>query len=591
VVAAPPDPRVWLAAAFLAWSVLALFLASGLVRSWLRLRRLLADRRPIEAGPAHMMLARLSAGSRLRRVRLSASVRVDVPIAVGVLRPEIVVPERALYELEPAELESLLAHELAHLVRRDPAWRLVAGSVHRILFLQPLNRVAILQLESASEILCDDWAVERTLRPLALARCLTEVAGWVASSLGASVPAMARRGSGLGRRVRRLVAAGDGVSPRRRDRWPLPLAAGGLALVTFAAPGATDTSSLRPPSALPPPAMTFASASDPDSGQEEPADRDAPAAPSPPRDADRAEARRLLDELRSGRVGDHDLSDWVSLAQLLGSPDRAGLGQPPSAGDDAAASSAASLFSGEDLEGLEGLIEGAVSQVVGSILDLGLDLDIDVDPAEGIDIHIDGLPGGDGDSGFELNLDLGAPDVDVDVPDVPGPPDPPDPPDLDCDHDRDCHRDHHPVSEAALELRRRAREQGRIAREQGRIAREQGRIARDEALRHARRVREEAIRKARRAYAEGMRHARQAREQALRQAREARRQARDAHEQARRVREQIEEQLRSHERAMREAERARQHQESRRALEERRREREQRDREQRERERESRDQL
>ena len=181
------------------------------------------------------MLARLAAGT-LPRVRLSASTRVDVPIAVGVLRPEIVVPERALYQLEPAELESMLAHELAHLVRRDPAWRLITGFMQRVLFLQPLNRVAAAHLESASEVLCDDWAVERTDRPLALARCLTEVAGWVASPLGASVPAMARRGSGLGRRVRRLVAADDDPSPLAVAIAGGPVAAGALTLVVFAAP-------------------------------------------------------------------------------------------------------------------------------------------------------------------------------------------------------------------------------------------------------------------------------------------------------------------------------------------------------------------
>jgi len=623
------DPRPVLSAAFLAWAVLAAFLGLGLLRSWLRLRRLLADRRPIEAGPASTMLARLTAGSSLgRRIRLSSSTRVDVPIAVGVLRPEIVVPERALYELEPAELESLLAHELAHLVRRDPAWRLLAGCFHRILFVQPLNRIATLQLESASEVLCDDWAVERTERPLALARCLTEVAGWVASPLGASVPAMARSGSGLGHRVRRLVAAGDGLSPRQRDRWPIPLAAGVLVLVVFAAPGATDTGGAQTPAAMPPQARlaTISTGETPAAGSgaiaaPAPAAASAPAiaaAPSPSQ-VDRAdEARRLLVELRSGKPGDHDISDWVALAQVLGSRGHRGLDDLiHEAGADGAllADSGAPLLSGE---GLEDLISGALSRALGGGIDLGFDFDVDFHPHGGFDVHVGNIGDDDDDDaddddegleGLDLDLellelpdidmpDVEVPDVDVDVDvnvdvsNVPGAlgaptPTPPPPPDA-----PGCH--HGLSREAAREIQRQVMEAARVAQEQARAAIEQGRIARDEALRQAKqarrqareamrqadRDRERALAQAGQAREQALAEAERAREQALAQAQQVRdqalRQAREVILHGRQIREQLHRQLRQHEREMRRVQRdqERQQEEMQRAQEEQERQRE-----------------
>ncbi|HKE14250.1 MAG TPA: M56 family metallopeptidase, partial [Kofleriaceae bacterium] len=382
------DARLWLMAGFLAWAVLALVFGLGLARSWWRLRRVLADRRPIRDGQARDLLDDLVVGVR-RRIRLSASTRVDVPIAIGVLRPEIVLPERALVQLESAELETMLAHELAHLIRRDPAWRLITGFIHRVLFLQPLNRVAATHLESASEVLCDDWAVERTDRPLALARCLTEVAGWVASPLGASVPAMARRGSGLGRRVRRLVAAGLGPAPRRRDRWPVPLAAGTLALVVFAAPGATEMASPRPAAPMPPaPRFFTASAS---------TERPVASAPAPATakslegDDDKVDAHRLLEELRAGHAGGHDVSDWLALAQLLGSPDHGGLPQLAGAGNGGAALvslGGVPWFSADDIQDL---VEGAVAQALNASGIDDLDFDVDVDSHGGIDIHVGGV--------------------------------------------------------------------------------------------------------------------------------------------------------------------------------------------------------
>ncbi len=596
---------MWLAAGFLAWAALAAFFGLGLIRSWWRLRRVLGDRRPIEAGPARTMLARLSAET-LPRVRLSASTRVNVPIAVGVLRPEIVVPERALYQLEPAELESMLAHELAHLVRRDPAWRLIAGFMHRVLFLQPLNRVAAAHLENASEVLCDDWAVERTDRPLALARCLTEVAGWVASPLGASVPAMARRGSGLGRRVRRLVAADDDPSPRRRDRWPIPFAAGALTLVVFAAPGATEmASSGAPPAAMPPAPRLIPASMAPG---EVVAERSPAAAPAPDKKAD---ARRLLAQLREGHGGKHELSDWVALAQLLGSP---GEEKALRVGDDGEPMFAEGvpMFSADDLTDV---IEGAVSRALGGA---GMDFDIDIDTDDGFDLQINGidvlaLGGGDGDQDvdenedFDVDFDVAVPDIDIDIPDIdvqipdidvnvdvdvpdppdpPNPPDPPDPPDVnppdppdaDCDGDdhgasahlhqhphglsreqvRELQRQAHEIARQVREQARQAREQARQAREQARQAYQQARQARDQALRQAAEARrqayrqaevqrDQALRQAKIQRDQALRQAHQAREQALRQGREAREQAMRAHAEA----------MRQHERAMREAERQR----------------------------------
>ena len=325
-------------------------LAIRLGVSWVRLRRILSDRRLVVDGPAPLILAHLEEQAGLwRRVKLSATTRLEVPIAIGIIRPEICVPRRALEALDHAELETMLAHELAHLVRRDPAWRLLAGLVCRVFFFQPLNRLVAARLETASEMLCDDWAVEHTDRPLALARCLTEVAGWIAGPPldGSPVPAMARGGSGLGRRVRRLLAAGDGApGGSRRERWFVPLGCGLVALLVFAAPGATDTAPrparVQPP--VPPIPGTPAAAAVP------------PDVQTVPRRPVQGDLRRLLTQLRSGQRDSQDVGDWIALAQAMGSPgNTANLAQ---------------IFNG----GLD--------------LDLDVDVDVDVSPDGSIDIHI-----------------------------------------------------------------------------------------------------------------------------------------------------------------------------------------------------------
>ena len=114
----------------------------------------------------HSLLRRLTAEAGLAdQVRLSCSSRLPVPIALGLRRREICVPPRALASLSLEQQEGMLAHELAHLVRRDPFWLAFSHFLTSVLFFQPLNQVARRRLRERSELRSDEWAVGQTGRP------------------------------------------------------------------------------------------------------------------------------------------------------------------------------------------------------------------------------------------------------------------------------------------------------------------------------------------------------------------------------------------------------------------------------------------
>jgi hypothetical protein len=85
---------------------------------------------------------------------------------------------------------------------------------------QPLNHLARREWQKSAEYLCDAWAVNRTGSRLALARCLTEVAGWRwrRSDCAASLAATGRRAGGLADRIERLVTDAPLEQLRREDR-------------------------------------------------------------------------------------------------------------------------------------------------------------------------------------------------------------------------------------------------------------------------------------------------------------------------------------------------------------------------------------
>lgn len=139
-----------------------------------------------------------------RRVRLTASPHLRSPVAL--MRREVVIPERAIERLTPAQQHGMIAHELAHLQRRDPQWALVTAVFEAAFVFQPLNHLARRKLQELAEFQCDDWAAKSTGGGTHLAKCLAEVASWLDDSRTSALSvAMADRDSPVVRRITRLL--------------------------------------------------------------------------------------------------------------------------------------------------------------------------------------------------------------------------------------------------------------------------------------------------------------------------------------------------------------------------------------------------
>lgn len=143
---------------------------------------------------------------------------LDAPQAflVGALRPLLVVTRGLLDETHRAELDVVLAHERAHLARRDPLRTLLAHlalSFH----LPGLARHLANELAVAHEMAADELAARSVKCELRVADTLVKLArahraaGLLVTSFGAS--GLERRVQGLLARRRRLDA------PRAASLW------------------------------------------------------------------------------------------------------------------------------------------------------------------------------------------------------------------------------------------------------------------------------------------------------------------------------------------------------------------------------------
>lgn len=218
----------------ISWLVVAVLLVAGYAARRLVLVGRLGDRRLVGDLRVTGLLETLRAETGVEApIRLTTSRSISSPVALG---SEICLPTAVLEELEPEQQRAMLAHELAHIVRRDPQWLAAACLFERAFFFQPLNRLARRGVQSSAEYLADEWAARRA-GGVPLARALVKVAEWIqASPLGVPVAGFAEERSQLTVRVARLL---DRTAwSTRHSRWGAGLLAAAMLVVTTAfAPG------------------------------------------------------------------------------------------------------------------------------------------------------------------------------------------------------------------------------------------------------------------------------------------------------------------------------------------------------------------
>ena len=141
-----------------------------------------------------------------RPVPLLLAGRGGTPLAMGLLKPVVLVPIALLTSLSPAYLEALLAHELAHVRRADYLGNLLQGLAETLLFFHPAIWWLSARLRAEREILADQLAAEVLGDPQRLAQALNALDDLQPGFLPPLFPALAARGGSLSTRIERLLS-------------------------------------------------------------------------------------------------------------------------------------------------------------------------------------------------------------------------------------------------------------------------------------------------------------------------------------------------------------------------------------------------
>jgi VWFA-related protein/TonB family protein len=137
--------------------VVYLFLRAGL--GWAVATRLEGFAQPIEDAALHARIKRYAQASGLNTSpRLAASDRVIVPMTMSVLRPIVVLPS-TWREWEAAKLDAVLAHEVAHVARRDTLTQRLSLVYRAVFWVSPFSWWLHHHLAELAEQVSDEAAL------------------------------------------------------------------------------------------------------------------------------------------------------------------------------------------------------------------------------------------------------------------------------------------------------------------------------------------------------------------------------------------------------------------------------------------------
>lgn len=176
-------------------------------------RRLIANSKEATTERFLQVAMECSSTSTRNIAAIRVSDQVSVPMVTGLLRPTVLMPESAA--TWPAErIRSAIAHEIAHVERRDLAVQMLARIAATVYWPQPLVHLLGKLMRADREFACDDRAIASGRSPAEYARHLLDVASELSQRRSDRAGALAMaRNSDVENRIQAVLS-------RTRRRMP-----------------------------------------------------------------------------------------------------------------------------------------------------------------------------------------------------------------------------------------------------------------------------------------------------------------------------------------------------------------------------------
>ena len=147
-----------------------------------------------------------------RHIGLANSRRVKTPVLIGYFKPLILFPVGAINALPAEEVEAILHHELAHVLRRDYLMNLLQSLIEVLFYFNPAVWWMSAIVRREREYCCDDLAIQSNCDPITYAYALVHVQEMATSGHRLALGFARQRQPELLRRVRRILQQPNSTS-------------------------------------------------------------------------------------------------------------------------------------------------------------------------------------------------------------------------------------------------------------------------------------------------------------------------------------------------------------------------------------------
>jgi len=119
--------------------------------------------------------------SRGKKLKIGISSTIDTPINFGWIEPIILLPIALANQLSVKEIESIIVHEWAHILRNDYLINLITSIVQVILFFNPFSYLLNKEISLQREIACDNYVINFPIEKIDYLNAIYKIATSVAN--------------------------------------------------------------------------------------------------------------------------------------------------------------------------------------------------------------------------------------------------------------------------------------------------------------------------------------------------------------------------------------------------------------------------
>ena len=104
--------------------------------------------------------------SKGKKIKIGISSTIDTPITFGWIKPIILLPIALVNQLSVKEIESIILHEWAHILRNDYLINIITSLVQVLLFFNPFSYLLNKEISLQREIACDNYVMNASVEKL-----------------------------------------------------------------------------------------------------------------------------------------------------------------------------------------------------------------------------------------------------------------------------------------------------------------------------------------------------------------------------------------------------------------------------------------